>query len=572
MSLRELQKYTEIWFVDFEFRAAPGERQVPICMVALEYKTKSLLRLWEDDLRNTDRPPLSLGPDVLYVAYYASAELQCHLALEWPMPQSILDLFAEFRCRTNGLTLPSGNGLLGASVYFGLPAMEAVEKTEMRDLALRGGPWTQQERLDLLDYCEADVRALERLFEAMLPELDVNRALLRGKYMAAAACIEHQGIPIDVERLNLLREHWGEIQDHLIRDIDKDFGVYEGRTFKMDRWCAWLAANDIPWPRLATGALDMRDSTLKDMARSHPQIGPLRELRYALSQMRLAELAVGSDGRNRCLLSAFRSRTGRNQPSNSRFIFGPAVWLRGLIKPPEGYGLAYIDWSQQEFAIAAALSQDQLMMDAYSSGDPYMRFAIQAGAAPEGATKKDSSQVRDLFKACVLAVQYGMGAESLAVRINKPPVVARELLDLHHKTYRRYWDWSDGVQDHAMLMAKLWTVFGWELRLGRNAANPRSLRNFPMQANGAEMLRLASIMLNDAGIRIVAPVHDALLIEAPLETLDQDVALAQELMCQAGQAVLGGFSLRSDAKVIRYPDRYMDKRGEKMWNTVLSIL
>jgi hypothetical protein len=52
-------------------------------------------------------------------------------------------------------------------------------------------------------------------------------------------------------------------------------------------------------------------------------VAPLRELRHALSQLRLNALAVGSDGRNRCLLSTFRAKTSRNQPSNSQFIFGP---------------------------------------------------------------------------------------------------------------------------------------------------------------------------------------------------------------------------------------------------------
>jgi len=40
------------------------------------------------------------------------------------------------------------------------------------------------------------------------------------------------------------------------------------------------------------------------------------------------------------LLSPFASKTGRNQPSNSMYIFGPSVWVRGLIKPPEGYAVA----------------------------------------------------------------------------------------------------------------------------------------------------------------------------------------------------------------------------------------
>ena len=92
---------------------------------------------------------------------------------------------------------------------------------------------------------------------------------------------------------------------------------------------------------MPSGELDLKDETFREMARAYPaQIGPIRELRYALSQMRLNELAVGADGRNRVLLSAYSSRTSRNQPSNSRFIFGPAVWLRSLIRPSEGMALA----------------------------------------------------------------------------------------------------------------------------------------------------------------------------------------------------------------------------------------
>ena len=93
------------------------------------------------------------------------------------------------------------------------------------------------------------------------------------------------------------------------------------------------------------------------------RVSPLRELRDSLSQMRAAGLSVGSDGRNRALLSAFGSRTGRNQPSSTKFIFGPSVWLRGLIKPDRGMALAYIDWSSQEFGIAAALSADKRMLE-----------------------------------------------------------------------------------------------------------------------------------------------------------------------------------------------------------------
>ncbi|MGC2077856.1 MAG: DNA polymerase, partial [Xanthobacteraceae bacterium] len=461
--LGPLDPFAEIWAVDFEFDAKPGGNPEPICLVAWELRTGQKLRLWRNQFGAA--PPYPTGPDTLFVAYYASAEIGCHLALGWPVPERVLDLFTEFRNHTNGDSTTSGVGLLGALAYYGLDSIGAVEKNDMRDLVLRGGRWTDAERKDILDYCESDVMALARLLPAMVPHIDLPRALLRGRYMAAAARMERYGVPIDTATLEQLRLHWSNIQDQLIAEIDRHYGVYEGRTFKADRFAEWLARNGIPWPRLESERLDLTDDTFREMARAWPAVAPLRELRTALSQMRLSDLAVGRDGRNRTLLSAFRARTGRNQPSNTKFIFGPSVWLRGLIQPPRGHGLAYIDWSQQEFGIAAALSGDALMKDAYLSGDPYLTFAKQAGAAPPNATKVTHKAVRDQFKSTVLAVQYGMGAESLAQRIGQPPICARELLRLHRETYRVFWNWSDRVVAHAMLTLSLRTVFGWRVRV-----------------------------------------------------------------------------------------------------------
>ena len=383
--------------------------------------------------------------------------------------------------------------------------------------------------------------------------------------------MESVGVPIDATAHSQLRTLWDHIQDRLIERIDADNGVFDGRTFRAQRFAAFLAAHDLPWPHLPSGNLALDDDTFREMTRSYPQIAPLRELRVSLSQLRLADLAVGRDSRNRCLLSAFRARTGRNQPSNSRFIFGPAVWLRGLIRPEPGDGLAYVDWSQQEFGIAAALSGDQNMMTAYESGDPYLTFAKQARAVPESATRHSHPIIREQFKACALAVQYGMGDESLGQRIGQPRSEARELLRLHHETYRRFWDCSDAAIDYAHLHGHLYTTFGWTLHLGPRV-NPRSLRNFPMQANGAEMLRLACCLTTERHIRVCAPVHDALLIEAPLDALDDAVRTVQRQMAEASRIVLDGFPLRTDAYLIRYPDRFTDERGRQMWQTVWEII
>jgi DNA polymerase I len=107
-----LDAFREVWAVDFEFVAPPGERPTPVCLVARELKSGRSIRLWRDQFGPF--PPYAVGADCLFVAYYASAELGCHLALGWPMPARILDLYTEFRCQTNGLPTVAGRGLLGA--------------------------------------------------------------------------------------------------------------------------------------------------------------------------------------------------------------------------------------------------------------------------------------------------------------------------------------------------------------------------------------------------------------------------------------------------------------------------
>lgn len=564
-----MRGFREVVCVDFEFAALPGERPRPVCVVAHELRSGRCFRLWQDQLGPA--PPYATGPDVLFVAYYASAELGCYRVLGWPTPARVLDLFTEFRNLTNGLPTPSGASLLGALAYYGLDSTGATEKKELQE-AIGTGVWKGRfSQQQVLDYCEADVIVLERLFAAMWARIDLPRALLRGRYMAAAAAMEYAGVPIDTDTLTLLRERWTDIQEQLIAEIDCEYHVFDGRTFKADRFAHWLAEHKIPWPLLDSGNLALDDDTFRQQAKAYPVVSPLRELRNALSDLRLRDLAVGSDHRNRTILSAFRSRTSRNQPSNSKFIFGPSVWLRCLIKPPPGHAVVYLDWKQQEFGIAAAYSGDAAMRAAYLSDDPYLAFGKQAGVIPADANKSTHKAERELFKQCVLAVQYGMEAEALALRIGRPTIVARDLLRAHRETYKTFWRWSDAAVDQAMLTGSINTIFGWHLHIA-GKVNPRSLRNFPMQANGAEMLRIACCLGTERGVEICAPIHDAVLICARLDLLESNIATMRAAMAEASRAVLTDFELGTDTNIIRWPDRYIDPRGAVMWDRVLKLL
>jgi DNA polymerase I len=159
--------------------------------------------------------------------------------------------------------------------------------------------------------------------------------------------------------------------------------------------------------------------------------------------------------------------------------------------------------------------------------------------APQDATKVTHKAVRDRCKAVVLGTLYGMGEETLARRIGVPTCEACELLRLHRATYPRFWAWSQGMVDSAVLTGRIQTVFGWPLHIGAEF-KARSLMNFPMQANGAEMLRLACCLATERGILVCASVHDAILIEASAESIDEHVAALQACMREASRIVLGG--------------------------------
>jgi DNA polymerase-1 len=83
---------------------------------------------------------------------------------------------------------------------------------------------------------------------------------------------------------------------------------------------------------------------------------------------------------------------------------------------------------------------------------------------------------------------------------------------------------------------------------------------------------LAACMSTEAGLSVCAPIHDAFLIEAPLDRLDEDILLMRNIMVEASEIVLDGFACRVDAKTVKYPERYCDSAEGGMWNRVMSLL
>jgi hypothetical protein len=474
--------------------------------------------------------------------------------------------------------------------YFGLSSIAPKRKDAMHHRIMKGWPFTLDEREQVLAYCAEDVEALRKLLSALLPKVDLPIALHRGEAIAALARSEHTGVPLDMEVFSQLADKntWRDIRDTMVPLVDVH-GIYvhdkTGWHWNNARFEEWTASEGIDWPRKEeTGKLDMRRQTFESMAKAYPQIEPLRQLRYIRDKLRTIQLSVGHDGRNRTVLWPFSSKTSRTQPKAKHWIFSPSVWLRFLIRPEPGKALAYIDYSSMEFLAAAALSDGHSgpsnpMLDLYRGGDPYLSFGKLIGYIPRDATRQTPgiAAIRERLKVLCLAAQYGMQTSTLSTRLGVSHIEAHEMLLHHRGLLSQYWHWSEDWLHHSLDSGTMRTVFGWECTTGVVEFNERSIRNFPVQAGCADLFRLAYVWGTRHGLTLIAPVHDAVLLESTEDRIEADVALMQEIMRRASRVILnptadGTIELRTDAKIIRYPDRFTDSRGTELWETVLKLL
>ena len=132
----------------------------------------------------------------------------------------------------------------------------------------------------------------------------------------------------------------------------------------------------------------------------------------------------------------------------------------------------------------------------------------------------------------------------------------------------------EGAVDCVMLGQTISTVFGWHVRSPGDAEDPNRAIDAEFSHAGQRRRDVApgACLATERGIEVCAPVHDAFLICAPIDRIEADVAAMRAAMDEAARAVLDGFPIPTEAKIVRYPDRYMDKRGIVMWERVIRLV
>jgi DNA polymerase I len=533
------------------------------------------------ELLRMKAPPFDIGPRTIVTGYFLSAEMSCFQELGWPCPENLLDIFVEFRNQINGNKPPLGFTLQSCLHYFGERMIE--DKERWREVAIRG-PETDEEWRGLMDYCMEDVDACDVLLSKVCQYLhthnDLRRALLRGRYAWAVALMQQRGVPIDMPLYSWVTSRLEVIGEEVRNALNSRYGVYRADgSFDQARFRDYLIRENIAFPLDDAGRPLMDEDTWRDVVKYAPQLRELHQYRQTFeSTKNVGLLSIGPDGRNRAMLSQFRARTGRNQPSTTKFAFGPSKWTRSFIRPAPGMQLDYLDWRSQEIAIVAALSGDDAMMEDYRRSDFYLAFAIRAGLAPPDATKESHKEIRAAAKVVCLGVMFGQSAYGMAAKLGISSPAAAKLLRAHKRVYHRFWAWSNAAVDQVAIRGVIRTCFDWRLHRVHSpdpvAMNKqwRSVQNFPSQAHGAEMLRLACIYAADEGLPIIAPVHDAIMIEAATDQMPDISARMEFLMRKASRDVLGGFEVDVEHTLTGDGERYVDEDGQEFFNRIIGIV
>ena len=413
---------------------------------------------------------------------------------------------------------------------------------------------------------------------AGLPPVNVPLVLHWSDYSAkAVARIQARGMPIDMATWHLVQENKAAIVRELVRRFDPSQGsacpIYtEEGKFSYERFAQWLIENRIPWPRLASGALDMSRDAFRLM--SHVRgIEGIHALRTSLRLITTANLPISAeDNRNRPSLFPFGTATGRN--AHRRSLFNVHAAMRSFMKfSTDTIGL-YLDYRNQEVVVAAVKSGDEALKHAYSAGDIYHSFAFESGLTDEADRlrwKKQDPLMRERMKSLYLGISYGMAVPSISRRIERHPLIASGLLELHRRTYPRFWKWRDQEVDRAMLTRRMEADDGWPMFI-TESPNRNTLFNFPMQSGGAVMTRLAAVRLCEAGLVPSMLIHDGILLELSNE---EQVEEAKAIMAAAGAEVCDGFEIGvGEEQRLTGGARFCDKRpvAQALWGTMMSVL
>lgn len=541
--------------------------------------------------------------------------------------------------------------LVNASYMFAKVERSGDTKDETRDLILENKDvYTPAEVEKIRDYATDDTVDLfdidDKIADVMQKQTGwsdakVHKArLIRGRFAANTAFMVRRGLPIDRERLLNLRHNKNDLIGQFYKDFNKeflplfsyfkggwhkrarDFNNFVRHLIKIGHVKSWEksrktgdyksgTAEGSPVDKFANA--EPRDgfnpiSSYRRISRVTNSVGSIPAmdgLEFADEQVQdgvdadITMLSfLGDDYRLRPYFNPYGTQTARNAPKATGFLPAQAAWLRALVNPPKGKVIVELDYSSEEFWIAAVLSGDPGLSRAYAKdsvtkGDPYLAFAYDAKITtlehvecflkyknyedegkeiPEAdvALFKEAKQIRKLSKSTVLGIQFGMGFAKLAIKLradSKDDSItdeyAKELIALHRKAYPKYYEKkAEWEQQYFRNGKALVLKDGWYLAPGKPEALKLSVLNMPIQGCGSAIMHRATDLIIGEGFELIAPVHDAFIFECDEDKYEETCERISDLMIQAAVEITGCEGIRVGApEAVRHGDYWVTEKG-----------
>ncbi|MFE9395986.1 DNA polymerase I [Streptomyces flavidovirens] len=240
---------------------------------------------------------------------------------------------------------------------------------------------------------------------------------------------------------------------------------------------------------------------------------------------------IAGDGRIHTTFSQTVAATGRLSSTDPnlqnvpvRTDEGRAI-RRGFVVGEGFESLMTADYSQIELRVMAHLSEDEGLIEAFTSGeDLHTTVASQVFGVERSAV---DAEMRRKIKAMSYGLAYGLSAFGLAQQLNIEAGEARVLMDTYFERFGGVRDYLRRAVDEARATGYTATMLGRRRYLPdlnsdnrqRREAAERMALNAPIQGTAADIVKVAMLnvdrALTEAGLntRMLLQVHDEIVLE-----------------------------------------------------------
>jgi len=374
-------------------------------------------------------------------------------------------------------------------------------------------------------------------------------------WVVTNASIEWAGVKVDYNKCTNIVAKIKPESDKLLEFLSTTYGIDNPRShnslkefFQRERLLSRFKT---------AGGYAFDEEVLKRHRSVHhsiPIILRSRKLLDILSNKILKPTLSGIDGRVHPYHIQLGTDTGR-QSCRYPNLAGLGRYLRPVIAPAKGYGIGEVDYSQMEQGVAGAFYGDDKLVDMYNTGDIYSamvktffkdKLSSEDMALDLKEFKVKFSAYRDRMKVCTLGSLYGMTPHGIASELG---VDMKEAQDFLRRFMGMFPSLASAIRGQHTLRSNqnfVNMINGLKRYKGKSkyTIRPGQIRtwennwfvNTPIQGSAAVVFKDAGNRLRQAykeyGARLIIPVHDSFVFEAPLDQLDVVASLTSEIMCE----------------------------------------